>query len=287
MLIRHNAPPPVGNPNGLPEPLVRAVSRSTYDMPAGSLTITRLLQPPYKVHLEHLHRDEIEEQVEDRIWALMGSSMHHVLELAAGPLDVAERRIHMKLGPHEVSGRFDLLSENGTLSDWKQTSVYGMRELKPEHEAQLNLLRVLLEEGINVDPKWPKVERLQVIAIGRDWRAAESKRDPDYPQRVVVHDVPLWDLDRARAYLEERVRLHTMPNPPECTDAERWAAPAKVALMQKGKTRAIRLFDTVPEGLQLNSGQYLEERPAKYPRCESYCAVSRFCPVWKAHASAS
>jgi hypothetical protein len=63
-----------------------------------------------------------------------------------------------------------------------------------------------------------------------------------------------------------------------CTDEERWTTPQKFALMKNGAKRATKLFDIKPETVE--DGYFIEHRPAVYRRCEDYCSVSKFCPIW-------
>jgi len=49
--------------------------------------------------------------------------------------------------------------------------------------------------------------------------------------------------------------------------------------MKKGGKRAIKLYPS-QEGVTLGTDQFWEHRPATYRRCEDYCSVNKFCPVW-------
>ena len=161
------------------------------------------------------------------------------------------------------------------LSDYKITSVYS-REAKLAWIQQLNLLRLLcVRNGLQVD-------RLQVVALYRDWRPKEALKE-DYPQsQVAVLPVPMWTIEEANDFLEERVRLHRMDPAPPCTDEERWKQPEVWAVMKKGQKRAVKLFENRPEfdPFSAQAGLYWQHRPGAYRRCESYCPVSAICPQW-------
>jgi PD-(D/E)XK nuclease superfamily protein len=284
----------ITNNYNLPESIVRAVTFDDYDRVGFDLSVTELINPPYMARLKREHDHEIEEDATARLWALQGGSMHVVLERAVGPGDTAERRVYLTLDNGvTVAGRFDLLKADGTLYDFKLTSVYSIRSAQRQEKAewtnQLNLLAYLIRHGATRSPSgqasaesayWPRIEKLAIMAIARDWRPGEAARDFDYPPRACAVPVPLWPDAQARAYLEERVRLHTIDAPPPCTPEERWFSGDRIALMQKGRARALRLFDEQPERVVLGAGQYWEKRPGAYRRCEQYCPVSQFCPVW-------
>ena len=123
-----------------------------------------------------------------------------------------------------------------------------------------------------------EVNKLQIVAIFRDWRPMEAKKDPEYPNtQVAVLNIPVWTLDEAEAYVKERVALHQLSDPPACNDEERWATPEKWALMKEGGKRATKLYDIKPEE-EISKGYYLEHRPKVHKRCQDYCAVNKFCP---------
>jgi hypothetical protein len=92
--------------------------------------MTDLIRPPFIRWLEALHQDELEEPVEARLFSLYGSSAHAVLERACGPEDFAEERVFLEVEGVRVSGKFDLLEADGTLNDFKLTSVYSMKEAR-------------------------------------------------------------------------------------------------------------------------------------------------------------
>lgn len=294
------------NRHNLPTPLVNAILNDPYNAGESDISVTRLIQPPQIKWL--LRGREVTEDAVDRIWALLGQVMHTILERANPGTAVVEKRLFTKVRGWVVSGQFDVL-EGNVLTDYKFTTVYA-RGGKVEWVNQLNLLYALCRRNDVA------IDRAQVIAIFRDWRPREALAH-DYPKtQVAVIPVPLWSPEKAEAYLEERVRIHQLDNPPPCTDEERWAQPERWALMQgeqeqwalmqEGRKRAvkvldekqdlplkpgqywerregqpgkraIRLFETKPE-ITLGRGQYWEHRPGAYRRCEGYCAAAPFCP---------
>lgn len=72
------------NKQNLNEAIVRAIKRDWY---SGSnekrdYSVTQLLNPPKIFHLINRHRDQIVEDVGDKMFMLMGSAMHSILERA-------------------------------------------------------------------------------------------------------------------------------------------------------------------------------------------------------------
>ena len=261
------------NKMGLPEPLVNAVKNQAYSPGSSDITVTTLIQPPLIRKLRKEHDSEVEEDVSDRIWALIGSATHGILENAfKGTQARVEERVYAQVLGWKIGGQFDVL-EGSTLSDYKITSVYSA-DGKIEWEQQLNVLRWLLHKNNTL------VDKLQIVAIFRDWSKHGIKKNPDYPpSQVSVINIPVWTLEDTEAYIKERVALHQLAEPPMCNDEERWANPEQWALMKKGGKRAIKLYPS-QEGVILSPDQYWEHRPATYKRCEDYCSVSKFCPLW-------
>lgn len=259
----------------LPSGIVQAVANDPYTKGASDISVTGLIQPPYIRKLRE--QTEVIEDVADRIWSLLGQSVHTILERAYAGSGIAEQRLFMTVNGWTVSGQMDVL-EDGVLSDFKVTSVWS-RDGKAEWEQQLNLLRVLCEHHGH------KVDRLQIIAIYRDWQKSKTF-DKDYPEtQVGVIPVPMWPLERAQAFMLERVKAHQHDEPGHCSDDERWLTPTVWAVKKDGRKSALKLFDNQEEAQEmaddLGKGHFVEFRPGEYRRCASYCNVSHACPVWQ------
>ena len=279
------------NKMGLPQAIVNAVNNDP-DNNKGTLSVTTLLSPPYQKKRMREHWDDLAEDVSDRIWALFGSSVHHIIERSAGEEDIVEQRLFADCAGTRVSGQLDHLSVDGVLSDWKTTSVWTVKDAKKsgksEWEQQLNMLAWLVKHG-HMKGSLPQVKKVQISAICRDWNNSGAMRDVDYPNKVEVLEYDLWTDDEQYQFIADRVAKHTSDAPEPCTDAERWHRAGKTAVMKKGRKTALRLLDTYWEAEQWidengYSGQsniYIEDRRGSYPRCENYCSVAGFCPTWQ------
>lgn len=275
---------------GLPEPIARAVANDGYTRGDADISVTTLIGPARKRVLEQRHAHEITEDVADRIWALLGQIAHGILERA----DIEgwnEQRLFITRHGWTISGQFDrVLVAAGALGDYKLTSTYSVKDgLKPDHEAQANIYRLMLQEhGV-------EISSAQVVYILRDWQRSKAKNDLGYPQLpVLVADVPLWPVEQVEAYITQRLAAHghAQHTLPDCTDAERWSRPAKWAVMKRGNVRAVRLHDTQQDAdahaaaLQSEAKKrveyFVEHRPGEHVRCADFCAVADFCEQWQA-----
>lgn len=265
----------ITNKHGLPAPLVNAIKNDPYSRGKSDISVTQLIQPP---QLRRLGMGlKTDEDASEFIWRLLGQAVHTILERAYPDTAMTEKRLFTQVRGWTVSGQFDVY-DGGVLTDYKITSVYA-RDGKKEWDNQLNLLAALCRRN------GMTVSKVEIVAIFRDWRPKEALSD-DYPKsQVAVIPVELWPEDQAEVYLHERVAAHQATPPAPCTDEDRWLSPSKWALMQKGRKRAIKLFDSKPAHLSMSDGQYWEQRPGIYRRCESYCRASSVCPQWQEHVA--
>ena len=261
------------NKFGLPDPIVNAVQNTGYTPGSSDITVTQLIQPPLIRYLTKKHWNDLEEDVSSRVWALFGTAIHHLLEMAyKGRTARVEERVYAEVLGWKLGGAFDVL-EGSSLSDYKVTSVYSVGG-KIEWEQQLNILRWLLHKN------GTEVTELSITAIFRDWRPREAQKNPEYPRRpIMTLPIKMWSLEDTEAYIKERVALHQSANPPVCDEEERWSSPEQWALMKKGGKRAIKLYPS-QEGVILQKDQFWEHRPAINRRCEDYCAVKKWCSLW-------
>ncbi len=278
------------NTQNLPEPLVRAIQWSDRDREGCHYTVTELLQPARIVALEHQHKDEITEDASDRLWMLLGSAGHMVLERSAHKGIVEERAIvevEVDGKVFKVGGKLDFGVSDTTLFDYKFTSLYAAKEgPKDEWVAQLNIYRWLAQHyGV-------KFDKLQIVAIFRDWSKSKASREPDYPQsQVKVMDIPVWHAMDTEDYVRTRIRAHEAAKTtlPLCTPEETWEKPEVWAVKKRGAKRALRLFDDWDDAeamVSQDDNLMIERRAGERPRCENYCRCAPFCDQWKAFQQA-
>lgn len=265
-------------------------TRHESDDDPNSIRVSSVIQPVQLRALMKRHETEIEEDAADRIFSLMGTLLHDVLEKNAQGMEhcTTEEALSTEILGWKVTGHYDLSEftlEGELLTDWKLTSVYAMKDkdLKPEWDAQVNIYAHLQRLAGRT------VSRAQIVAIGRDWSKSKAARESDYPQRqVIIKPVPLWPSEVVNDYLHERIALHQRADRegvwPECTEEERWARPAKWAIMKKGNKKATKLCDSERDAQgwldQILGGKNsysIDYRPGESIRCQSYCPVSHLC----------
>ena len=286
----------ITNNKGFPLALVKAVENDSYSKGRADRSVTGLLAPPRQAALKDIHEDEITEDVSERTYALYGQLIHLLLE-RAGEQDrnaLTEERLFTEAEGWTISGQTDTITlteeEGWVVSDYKFVTAYKFKReysgelvMPVDYERQLNMYAHLLREnGFRVD-------ELKIVAIYRDWSKLEARRDSSYPQLgAETHDVSLWPADEAKAFMEERVRLHQDAETalPFCDDEERWAKPDKYALMPNANSaRARKLFDSRVAAFtwakdpanKVKDGWIVDHRVGANTRCENYCIVSEYC----------
>lgn len=275
--------------NDLPKALVNVLTRDIKPRSA-KYSVTELIGPPQIRCLRDRHGDKIEIDPVDRIWLLFGKLLHGKLEAASDGNALTEEKLVITHDNVTVSGTPDLY-DGETIWDYKTTSVYAIREVKPEWITQANLYRYILAKSSGF-----QTASLKIVAICKDWRRGESKRKADYPQSpVVILTVPVWPDSECEAYLSTRIAAHEAANLaddaglPQCSVEERWEKPPKYAVAVPGAAKAMRLLDSDAEAQAWlaehpKKGAAIEFRPGCAVRCEDYCEVSEFCEQRKAKA---
>lgn len=274
--------PSLTNYYNLPESLVSALSANWHSQP-DHISVTGLIQPPRIRQLMLRYEDQIEEDVSDKIWMLLGSAVHEVLERADTTTCLQEERLATEILGWTVTGKADLWEEPGVVSDYKITSVWaGINGVKPEWKAQTNIYGYLYRQA-----GFP-VTDLRIVCIYRDWSKNRAKQGNGYPPCAAgVLPVLVWSDQYVVAYLEERIALHQKAQHlgdrdlPMCTAEERWERLTTYAVMKKGRKSAVRVLDTQEEADQMvaekGAGHWVEVRPGESVRCSQYCVVQHFC----------
>ena len=278
------------NKFGLPDPVVKALTRSEYTKGESNRSITQLIDSPRVRILRQEHWDELTEDVSEKMWAVLGTAAHKMFEETADDKHISEERIFTEIEGWVVSGAIDVqkIEDDGvTIMDYKTTSVWSVIMGKIEWERQLNCYAALVRRA-----KGSHVKALKVIAILRDWRARDAEEKPDYPRAPIVEvDIPMWSEMDADGYLNERVALHqkaefdrlTGAELPDCSEQERWIKESKWALKRKGQKRAVKLFDNEADAsAAVTDGMELEFRQGEAIRCTAnWCRVSAWCSQYQ------
>lgn len=287
------------NKFNIPDIIVRATGES-YAPQIGKVSVTALIDSPLIRYLKIKHWNQLTEDVSDKLWALLGTAAHVVLQRGRPHDSRAEEYMKLPVNGMLVTGRFDIIVGK-ELIDIKVTSVYSF--LLGEKEVwnrQLNVYNFMANyQGI-------KVESAKIWGILRDWSEIKQYGNYEYPPiKFFEQPIGLWPLEQTKRYIEERVKLHQAADallldvvdclPIStlfCTDADRWLRPTTYAVTKKGNKKATRILDTFGEAQQwmIDNGKTekefgIETRPGQAVRCERFCVCKPVCPVMKLEAN--
>ena len=112
----------ITNNAGLPQALVDAVTNDPYQQ-SGHISVTGLIQPPRIRQLTMRH--DITVDASDRIWMLLGSNVHEIIERTNNKDALQEERLSMVVEGWRLTGATDLY-DNGIITDFKTTSVWSV-----------------------------------------------------------------------------------------------------------------------------------------------------------------
>lgn len=279
------------NKNNLPAPIFGAIAnRQKPQIPKADMYATSLIDSPQIKRLKIKHEDEIEEDVSNMIWALIGQCTHEILEKSAifdaaweQGLIMVEKPFVADYGEHKVGAIIDHYYK-GIHSDYKTTSVWSVIHDKGDYVKQLNVgSDILIRNGF-------EVKKHQNVLILRDWNKNEASRNEDYPQsQIFVKEQPLWDKVTRERYIIDRLEKHFGSNKQmDCTETERWYTGDKWAVMHNDQKKAKRVLDTkedaeawVDNFLGDKDKLKIIKRVCENRRCENYCSVKDFCPQYR------
>ena len=291
----------ITNKSNLPKVIERAVINDPYDSSGSNISTTRLIAPPRIRVLEMRNWDLIEDDVSNRIFSLLGQSVHHILERSKLKVDLAERRLFYKddkiTNGWTLRGQFDLLSRQGDLTDFKVTSAWAALDAltngKDEWENQLNVLDFLCRKNQKTLTRYKKevkVKSLNIMAILRDWSKLKVMQSDNYPRKqVVMIPIRRWSEEEQENYVQARIKLHQDAEKadqlPLCTAKERWRKEDSYALMLDNRKTARRVLPTRQDmDKYMKDNKYVEGQGCKVVfragedvRCQHYCSVNQFC----------
>ncbi len=255
----------------------------------GEISATTLIKGAKQVVLSDRHFDEIEVDISDCIKPLIGTAVHHYLEVK-NPNAFTEEKFSVEVQGKKVTGQIDLYDmANGVIYDYKTTSVFKVIYKSYDEWQKQALIYAWLMKKNGLE-----VKKCVFVPMFTDWTKAESRRKADYPNGGAM-TVEFEVTDEALKSIEEYINLkvaeiskaETLPDDeiPECSELERWARPTIWAVMKKGRKTAVnaKLTDKAEAEAMAATidGGYVEERKGVSAKCEGYCSCCDFCKFYK------
>lgn len=281
----------ITNKHNVPATLFALASRNYYSKGKSDYSVTEIISPPQIQVLRRKHWEDMEQDVSDMLWSLLGSALHVVAERGQADGHTTEERLHIEIDDVVLSGAIDLQHEEGgevVITDYKFTSAWALRQDKPEWEAQQNIYAWLVSKV-----KGRPVKSVRICALIRDWSRREAAINPDYPQAPIqVIELPLWPLDKTESYVRDRIELHREAKVrgdwnedlPPCTQEDRWVRETKYAVKKEGRKIAVRVLDNEADAKVLAEEVkgFVEIRNGEAVRCTgNFCGVNQWCKQYQ------
>ena len=124
----------VTNKHNVPETLVALATRDYYSKGKADYSVTEIISPPRIQRLRRLHHEEMEQDVSDMLWQLLGSALHVVAERGVAEGHITEERLITEIDGVRLSGAIDIQkieSDGVIITDYKFTSAWALRQDKP------------------------------------------------------------------------------------------------------------------------------------------------------------
>lgn len=278
----------ITNKLNLPSALVN-LANDVYEPKEKRYSVTTLLSPTRQILLGRRHFNEIEFDVSDMVWLILGTAVHKILE-SHDKTGYAEMYMSKNIiDDYILTGKMDLYNEvDFSSEDYKTASVWKVINKDFEDWRKQGLMYAYLSGKY--------VDKLRFHAILKDWTANEKrKRGEEYPEHSIwtwEYKVTTQDMIEIEQFIkskfEDLIRSEQYSDGmlPPCSQEERWNAGSKFVVMKKGQVRAVRVLDTEQEAndyLKNKGGDYIVERKGEDRKCRDYCDVNKFCSYWQEH----
>lgn len=283
----------VTNISNAPKPFLWATEGSSWPPNPDRLYVTQLFAPPMQRRLMIDHYDEIENDVIDYYYRILGTAVHSVIEQAAKDRIGISTEVRVAMPKEwfgiQITGRIDWIDYiDSILADIKTASAaIAGRGVKDDWVYQGNIYRYMLCRIHG----W-KAENLRIYPIYRDWSGAKAGHDhPISPYGDI--ELPVWTIKETHTFIEKCVADHLAKKTRFCTDEERWKTPDCYAVKKKGAAKAVAATtmvsgERVPIPTKelateiMNSKKNAKElsvefRPGGCRRCDGYCDVRAVC----------
>lgn len=282
----------ITNKFNVPDTLVALAQKDYYTKGKADFSVTEIISPPRVQRLRRKYWDQMESDVSDMLWQLLGSALHVVADRGQAEDCITEERLYVDIDGITLSGAIDIqkITPQGiVITDYKFTSAWALRQDKFEWMAQQNIYAWMVNKV-----KQEKIAGVQICALIRDWSRREAQVKADYPQAPIqVINLPLWEFDKTEEYIRERINLHRDSKVaadfeeelPFCTDDEKWMRETKYAVKKEGRKTAVRVFDEpVAAGeLAKEVKGFIEIRKGEAVRCTgNFCGVAQWCSQYQA-----
>jgi hypothetical protein len=119
----------ITNKFNLPESIVQFNQNAVYNSGKSNITCTQLIDSPRIVQLRKKHQNELEQDISEMLWMIMGTAMHSIFDSVKVEGTITEERLFTQLHGWDISGAIDsqIVEPDGIIiGDYKFTTVHGL-----------------------------------------------------------------------------------------------------------------------------------------------------------------
>ena len=281
----------ITNKNNLPSAFVNLTEDSHPIIPK-HYSVTTLLQPTREILLKRRHYDEIEQDVSDMVWLILGSAVHKIME-NADKTGFAEMKLETNVcGDYSLTGICDLYNEElHTVEDYKTCSVWKVihQDFSDWKKQGLMYAWLLRKKGLFVN-------KLRFHALMKDWSRSDLRisryRNSFYPEHPIwtwEYEITEQDIKDIEEFINTKMQdiianeSKSDNELPICSEEERWNSGTKYAIIKPGNKRAIKVLDNKEEALKmaLELDANVQERVGEDRKCIDYCLCKEYCNYWR------
>jgi len=294
------------NKFNLPQTLINLheKQRKDYSETRGDadVSVTQIIRPPRIDMLRKEHFKDMEEDLSDRLWAILGTVIHVVMVDGADEEHIPEENLFIEIEGWILKGGIDVqhigVDDNNQIHvrilDYKFTrAIKYQKKDYQDWQEQLNCYAYMVTKC-----KGYIVDGIDVVMFVRDFSGASAERDKSYPPAsCCVVDIHLWSVSKQEEFIREHIlehqdarrRVEWGEDLLECSDHHRWKRPDEWTVQKPGAKRASKVTKTEAEA---DEWRQTKKKPDEYEvtirkghpsRCEGdWCGVSRWCDQWLA-----
>ena len=96
------------NKFGLPDTVVKALTRSEYSKGDSNRSVTQLIDSPRVRILRQENWENMEEDVSEKMWAVLGTAAHKMFEETGDDKHLTEERLYTEVEGWAISGAIDV-----------------------------------------------------------------------------------------------------------------------------------------------------------------------------------
>lgn len=296
----------ITNKLNLPQPFVDAVTRE-YQYKDKQYSVTTILKDVREILLTRRHNDEIEQDVADMIWLILGTATHSVLENSKEEETEfkEEHFVEEVENGYKLSGQADLYNaEKKMITDYKTCSAWKViyNDFEDYRKQLLMYAWAFKKMGF-------EVEKGQIVAVMKDHNKTKAKIDssyPDYPVKVIEFVFNEEDFIEIEKFIKDKfkeiAKYENVPDDelPICLPENRFNEGNKYAVKKKTNKRALKVYDNLEEAekhlkqleyklMNKNTGEIeeirndyeIEVREGQDKKCMDYCSCCNFCSYYK------